>query len=750
MAKSSKIEDSNNTITENILQTEYSDVMQKSFIDYSMSVITSRAVPDIRDGLKPVQRRVLYAMNELGLGNDKPHRKSARIVGDAMGKYHPHGDSSIYETLVVMSQDFKKEMPLVDGHGNFGSIEGDGAAAMRYTEARLEKYTQDVCLADIDKNVVDFVPNFDETEKEPEVLPMRVPNILINGSEGIAVGMTTSIPPHNLGEVIDAVKAYISNPKITTEELMRYMSGPDFPTGGVVFNKDELLDIYEKGVGKIKLRGKIEFEPGKRKADKDKLVITEIPYTMIGAGIGKFISDVTMLIEEKKLPDVTDISNESSKEGIRIVLELKKDADIDKIKNILYKKTKLEDTFGVNMLVISDGKPEIFGLKDIFKNFLKFRFEVEARKYKTLLKKEQENREIKEGLITACDEIDLIIEILRNSKNLTAAKACLTKGIIDGINLKTIAAKKKAAKLHFTEKQAAAILDMRLYKLAGLEVAKLKKEYEECLKRISEYEDVLGNKSSMEKVIKKDFDRIKKEYAVERRTLTENGAAAQNVEETFIEREIVFVMNRFGYVKVIEKPVYEKNKEVIDAENQYVLICKNTEKICMFTDAGMLHQIKVADIPSGKCKDKGVPIDNISGYSCIEETPVFVTHSDIVSANKLLFATKNGMVKITSGVDLLGIKKTTYATKLQDNDKVVSVREIGAGDITKGSMAVILETENSKLIKFKMNEISESKKNSIGVIGIQLSDDDFVKKVYLTGDTAIPDITLSKRGKRGK
>ena len=336
-------------MAEQIMQTEYSELMQKSYIDYSMSVITARAVPDVRDGLKPVQRRVLYAMEQLGLNYDKPHRKSARIVGDTMGKYHPHGDSSIYDTLVVLEQDFKKGMALVDGHGNFGSIEGDGAAAMRYTEAKLKKFTQDVYLADLDKNVVDFMPNFDETEKEPVVLPVRVPNLLVNGSEGIAVGMTTNIPTHNLGEVIDAVKACMDNPDISTQELMQYIIGPDFPTGGLVVNKSELPDIYESGTGRIKLRGKVEFEQAAKKGDKDRLVITEIPYTMIGAGIAKFISDVVELIETKKTQDITDISNESSKEGIRIVLELKKNVDVDKLINMLYKKTKLEDTFGVNI-----------------------------------------------------------------------------------------------------------------------------------------------------------------------------------------------------------------------------------------------------------------------------------------------------------------------------------------------------------------------------------------------------------------
>ena len=352
---------------EQIISTEYADVMQKSYVDYAMSVITARALPDVRDGLKPVQRRVLYAMHELGLNYDKPHRKSARIVGDTMGKYHPHGDSSIYEALVVMEQDFKKGMALVDGHGNFGSIEGDGAAAMRYTEARLKKFTQEVYLKDLDKDIIPYISNFDETEKEPEVLPVRVPNLLINGADGIAVGMATSIPPHNLGEVIEAMEAYLYHPEITVEELMEYVKGPDFPTGGMVINKKDLLQIYETGVGKIKVRGKVEIERGKKKTDKDRIIITEIPYTLIGSNLSKFLSDVANLVETRKTTDIVDISNESSKDGLRIVIELKKNADAEKLVNLLYKKTKLEDTFGVNMLAIANGKPERLSLKDIIR-----------------------------------------------------------------------------------------------------------------------------------------------------------------------------------------------------------------------------------------------------------------------------------------------------------------------------------------------------------------------------------------------
>ncbi|MCI6858700.1 MAG: DNA topoisomerase, partial [Eubacterium sp.] len=476
-------------MSEQIIKTEFSEVMQKSYIDYAMSVICQRALPDVRDGLKPVQRRVLYAMEELGLTPEKPHRKSARIVGDTMGKYHPHGDSSIYEALVVMEQDFKKGMPLVDGHGNFGSIEGDGAAAMRYTEAKLQKFTQDVYLGDLDKNVVDFQPNFDETEKEPVVLPVRIPNLLVNGAEGIAVGMTTSIPPHNLAEVIDAVEAYMDKETIGTDELMEYIKGPDFPTGGIIVNQKELKNIYETGTGKLKLRGKVHFEPAKKRSQRDKLVITEIPYTMIGANISKFISDVVDLIEAKETTDVVDVSNESSKEGIRIVLELKKNADVDRLENVLYKKTRLEDTFGVNMLAIADGKPELLGLKDIIRLHTEFHYDILKRKYETLLAKELEQKEIKEGLIKACDIIDLIIEILRGSRNLKEAKACLMSGDTGEIRFKTQKSKKEASRLHFTAKQASAILEMRLYRLIGLEMEALQKEYEDILKKIEKYED---------------------------------------------------------------------------------------------------------------------------------------------------------------------------------------------------------------------------------------------------------------------
>ena len=552
-------------MAEKILTTEFSEEMQRSYLNYSMSVITARAIPDARDGLKPVQRRVLYDMGELRLGHDKPHRKSARIVGDTMGKYHPHGDSSIYETLVVLSQDFKKGMALVDGHGNFGSIEGDGAAAMRYTEARLRKFAEEVYLKDLDKTV-NFVSNYDESEKEPEVLPVRVPNLLINGSEGIAVGMSTSIPPHNLGEVIDLVKAFIDRPEMSAQEMMAYLPGPDFPTGGIIANKSGLAEIYETGVGKIKLRGKMEVELGRRRSDKDKLIISEIPYTMIGTGINKFLMDVAELVESRKLTDVVDISNQSSKEGIRIVLELRRDADVEKIKNILYKKTKLEDTFGVNMLAIAKGRPETLSLRGILKNYLDFQYENATRKYQALLDKELERKEIREGLIKACDVIDLIIAILRGAKNLKDAKVCLMNGDISNIKFRHPGFEEDAKALRFTEKQASAILEMRLYKLIGLEILALQKEYKECLKRIQEYQKILKDRAAMNQVILEDLDNIKKEFAQPRRTQIEDGKEAVYEEAPMEAQEVAFVMDRFGYCKILDKNTYERNRETVDGE----------------------------------------------------------------------------------------------------------------------------------------------------------------------------------------
>jgi len=712
-------------MAEKILRTEYSEEMQKSYLDYSMSVITARAIPDARDGLKPVQRRVLYDMSELHLDHDKPHRKSARIVGDTMGKYHPHGDSSIYETLVVLSQDFKKGMALVDGHGNFGSIEGDGAAAMRYTEARLKKFAEEVYLKDLDKTV-EFVSNYDETEKEPEVLPVRVPNLLINGAEGIAVGMSTSIPPHNLGEVIDMVKAYIDNRLLTVQDLMEYVPGPDFPTGGIIANKKDLLSIYETGMGKIKLRGKIEVELGRRKADRDKLVITEIPYTMIGAGINKFLVDVADLVESRKLPDVVDISNQSSKEGIRIVLELKKDADVNKIRNILYKKTKLEDTFGVNMLAIDDGRPETMNLKQILNTYIEFQYKNMTKKYNVLLNKELEKKEVQEGLIEACDVIDLIIAVLRGSKNMKDAKDCLMTGNTANIKFRMAGFEEDAKKLHFTERQATAILEMRLYKLIGLEILALQKAYKETLRKIREYRHILADHKNMDVVIKEDLDAIKAEFASPRKTLIEDSEEAVVEEVKEAAREVIFVMDRFGYCKTLEKAVYERNMETVGSENVHVLPVMTDDRICLFTDSGFLYQIKISEVPAGKAKDKGIPIENISKFDGTKERIVLCCSAAWMIGKKLLFATEQAMVKVVGTDEFFTANRAVVATKLAEDDKVASIREI------QGDCEVVLQSKEGMFLKFALGEIPELKKNTRGVRGMKLEKKDVLEKVYLT------------------
>ena len=722
---------------EQIIRTEYSELMQKSYIDYAMSVIIARALPDVRDGLKPVQRRTLYDMYELGIRYDKPYRKCARIVGDTMGKYHPHGDSSIYDALVVMAQDFKKGLPLVDGHGNFGSIEGDGAAAMRYTEARLQKITQEAYLADLDKDVVNFVPNFDETEKEPEVLPVKVPNLLLNGAEGIAVGMTTSIPPHNFGEVIDGVIAYMKDPDINTEQMMQYIPGPDFPTGGIVANKDELLAVYSTGMGKIKIRGKVEVEKGK--GGKDRLVITEIPYTMIGANIGKFLNDIYSLVETKKTSDIVDITNQSSKEGIRIVLELKKGADVENLKNLLYKKTKLEDTFGVNMLAVADGKPETMGIVPIIRHHVNFQYELATRKYQTLLAKELDKKEIQEGLIKATDVIDLIIEILRGSKNVKDARACLTDGITDNINFKSEQSKRDAAKLRFTERQTTAILEMRLQKLIGLELEALLKDHDETLKNIAKYEDILGSRAAMAKVIIKELESFKKEYAKPRKTVIDNLEEAVVEEKKIEEMDVVFLMDRFGYAKTVDVATYERNKEAANTENRYILTCKNTDKICIFTNKGQMHLLKVLDLPYGKFRDKGTPIDNLSNYNSSEENFVYITNLAAISRSQVLFGTKSAMLKVVDGSEFDVAKRTTAATKLNEGDELIFVQALALEE------TLVMQSEKDFFLRIDISSIPEKKKGAVGVRGMKLGAGDALTAIYLLN--AEDSLSIEVKGK---
>jgi len=723
-------------MAEKILRTEYSEEMQKSYLDYSMSVITARAIPDARDGLKPVQRRVLYDMSELRIFSDRPHRKSARIVGDTMGKYHPHGDSSIYETLVVLSQDFKKGMALIDGHGNFGSIEGDGAAAMRYTEAKLAKFTEEVYLKDLDKTV-DFISNYDETEKEPAVLPVRVPNLLINGAEGIAVGMSTSIPTHNLLEVCNTCIAYIKNRNIDTKGLLEILHGPDFPTGGIIANKKDLFDIYDTGNGKLKIRGKIEVELGRKKTDKDKLIISEIPYTMIGAGINKFLVDVANLVESKKLSDVVDISNQSDKNGTRIVLELKKDADIEKIKNILYKKTKLEDTFGVNMLAIVDGRPEILSLRDILKNYLDFQYEITTKKYNILLNKELEKKEIQEGLIKAVDVIDLIIAILRGSKNLTQAKKCLISGDTTGINFKVKAFEKDAKKLSFTEKQAQAILDMRLYKLIGLEIEALLKDNAVTLKNIEDYENILKDHKNMDKLFIKDLEKIKRDFALPRKTLIEDAKEAVYIEEPLASEEVIFVMDKFGYCKVYDRGTFDKNAQAVESENIYVFLVMNTDKVCIFSNTGVLYKIKVMDLPISKLRDKGTPIDNLTKFDSSTEEILLAVSEDSMRGNYILMLTKNGFIKKISCEEFKTNNKQVASTKLTNDDVLIAVKMISSGINTD----IFIISDAGYILRFNISEVNEFKKSTRGEKAMTLGYNEYIKELHLLNGTGFVNIS---------
>lgn len=726
-------------MAEQILTTEFSEEMQKSYLDYSMSVITSRAVPDIRDGLKPVQRRVLYDMNELHANHDRPTYKSARICGDTMGKYHPHGDSSIYDTLVVMAQDFKRMQPVVHGQGNFGSIEGDSAAAPRYTEAKLEKFTDDCMLADLD-TMVPFQPNYDETLREPVVLPARIPYFLLNGSEGIAVGMTTSTPSHNLGEIIDLILAYLRNPAMETADMMQYLKGPDFPTGGIIANKSELVDIYRSGTGRLKLRGRLQFEKKEGRSDRDKLVVTEIPYTMIGQGIMKFMQDVAQLVEDKILPEIIDISNQSDKNGIRIVLELKANADIERIQNILYKKTRLEDTFGVNMLAIHEGRPETMTLRGILKAYLKFQYEILTNKYQNLLEKELARKEIQDGLIKAVDLIDAIIALLRNSKSQADAKQALMNGEIAGIKFRERDREFMSTieTFHFTERQAQAILDMRLSKLIGLELIELKKQHAETLRNIKEYRGILGSRERMNEVLSEDLMMIKAAYAVPRRTVLEDGKEAVFNENEVQEISCYYIQDKFGYCKLMDEATYQRNQEAVESDNRFVLKCKNTDRVLLFTDKGNMHQIKCQDVPLGKFKDKGVPIDNISKYNANQEEIIYANVKSALAGKTLIFATRDAMVKLVETSEFETANKLVAATKLGEGDRLIEIREMAY------ETDIVFETHDGYFLRCSLSDIPLQKKNSKGVIGIRLGKCDTLEHFYLLGTEPV-EITYRKK-----
>jgi len=701
------------------VQLDFSEEMKTSFRDYALSVIISRAIPDIRDGLKPVQRRILYAMNELGLDPAKPHRKSARIVGDTMGKYHPHGDSSIYDALVHMAQDYSLNIPLVDGHGNFGSIDGDGAAAMRYTEARLSPGAMKM-LEGLERGIVPFMPNFDESEKEPTVLPAHIPNLLINGTTGIAVGMATNIPPHNPGEVLDGCIAAVDKPDITNKELMRYIKGPDFPTGGIIVNGEALKDIYETGEGKIRVRACTQTEKGEY--GRTNIVVTQIPYTVSGNKT-KLVESLSAMMRDKVFEEIYDVRDESSKEGIRIVIEVKKDRDPQNLLNGLFKKTPLEDTYSVNLLAVKEKQPIVFDLKGMIGEFVSFRKELTRLEYKDMLEKALEREEIVSGLLRATDIIDLIIEILRGSKNVKQAKDCLTKGDVTDIVFKSEKSRMQAFKLDFTMKQANAILAMPLSRLIGLEMMKLVDEQEKLKSDIAQYREVLNNESAMRKVIKDRLAVLKKELGYPRRTHIDNIEISDYVEEVKIE-ELVVLIDRFGYTKCVDTATYQKAAPDQLAEFVHKVNIKSDGVLCVFTDAGTMLRIKAEKIPRTRLKEKGTLVHNLCKIE--DEDALLYCSFEELFDGMLMFVTQSGAIKLTSGIEFDTGRLAMASTKLADGDKVASVTMVSATDVLDSSKRVFVATKKGMGAIFPLGEVPELKKTGRGVRSINLSAGDTV------------------------
>ena len=724
------------TTTEQLIQLDFAEEMKTSFRDYAVSVIVDRALPDVRDGLKPVQRRILYAMTELGLDPKKPHRKSARIVGDTMGKYHPHGDSSIYDALVHMSEDFSLSIPLIDGHGNFGSLDGDPAAAMRYTEARLSEGAMTM-LDHLEKGLVDFIPNFDNSEQEPTVLPAMLPNLLINGTTGIAVGMVTNIPPHNPGEIIDGAIAYIDNPEITLEELMEHIPGPDFPTGGQIVNSEALPAIYATGEGKLKVRAKSVIENGEY--GKKNIVITEIPYTSAGNKT-RLVESIVDLMRDKVFEEINDVRDESSKD-VRIVIEVKRDRDAENLLNGLYKKTGLEDTYSVNMLAVKDQQPIVFNLKTMLKEFLEFQEILYTKEYEHMLKKATDRLEIVGGLIRAVDVIDLIIEVLRGSTSVKQAKACLMSGDTTDIKFKSESSKRMAAEFDFTERQADAILAMPLSKLIGLEIIKLHEESDSLLKSIESYKKVLGSVKELHKVIKKQLQEFKKKFDQPRRTEITQAQAANYVIEEKIE-DIYVLIDKFGYTKSCDEAAVNRLGEEGLKDFPHTVRMKNTDKLCVFTAEGNMYQVKASAIPKGRPKDKGVLIHTLCKVG--KEDILMYAGFEELFESQLLFVTKSGYIKLVSGIEFDTNRSQVGTTKLDDGDLIVGLTKLSAMEVLSGDQKVILYTAGGLSLGFPLEEVPELKKVSRGVKAISLEKNDTVAYATSVGPY---DEYFSYRGK---
>ena len=695
-----------------ILPIEIAEEMKKSYIDYSMSVIVGRALPDVRDGLKPVHRRILYSMSELNLTPDKPYRKSARIVGDVLGKYHPHGDSAVYLAMVRMAQDFSTRGLLVDGHGNFGSVDGDSPAAMRYTEARMSKLALEL-LRDIDKETVDFVPNFDESLKEPAVLPSRYPNLLVNGSNGIAVGMATSIPPHNLGEVIDATVHLIDNEECSVDDLMKFVKGPDFPTSAIIMGKENIAEAYRTGRGKVKVRARAVIEELPK--GKQQIVVTEIPYQVNKA---KLVERIAELVKDKKVEGISDLRDESNRNGMRIVIELKRDVNANIVLNNLYKHSQMEETFSVIMLALVNGQPKVLNLKQILYHYVQHQKDVVTRRTKFELNKAEARAHILEGLRIALDNIDAVISLIRASKTTQEAKSGLME------------------KFGLTDIQAQAILDMRLQRLTGLERDKIEAEYEELIKKINRLKEILANERLLLNVIKEEMLIIKEKYADERRTEIRHAEGEIDMRDLIEDEEIAITLTHFGYIKRLPADTYKSQKRggrgisaLTTREEDFVkhLVSTTTHsKLLFFTNKGRVFRLNAYEIPEGKRQAKGTAIVNLLQLGPNEKIATLLAIDEKDDNKYLLLATKNGIVKKTDREEFKNINKAgLIAIGLREDDELIGVK------VTDGNKDVLLVTKEGMSIRFDENDIRPMGRSAMGVKGITLSNDDKVVSMSL-------------------
>lgn len=731
-------------VQEEIAEYVYEEEMKQSFMDYSMSVITDRALPDVRDGFKPVHRRILYAMRMMGVTPDKSYKKSARIVGDVLGKYHPHGDTSIYEAMVRLAQPFRVPVPLVDGQGNFGSMDGDPPAAMRYTEARLSEDAM-YMLQDLEKGVVEMKENFDGSELEPIVLPSMIPQLFINGVTGIAVGMNTDIPPHNSTEMIDAALYMMKKKTATLDELMQFVQAPDYPSGGIIINSEDMREMYETGKGKVVVRSKVTTEPGQY--GKTNIIIEEIPY-MHSGNKEKLINDIIdMAVNTKKLPEISDVRDESSN-TVRIVIEAKKGVDVEKLLHKLYRHTGLQDQTTYRFIALVEGRPEYVGLVDYLKHFIAFQKEVYTNRYKYLLPKAENKKELLEGLIGAIPVIDAIIEVVRGAKDVKSMKKCLTSGDVSGITFNMKKNEKIAMKFAFTPIQAQAILDMKLQKLGKLEMLQVETEHKAILKEIAFYESVLSDDKKLLKEIQKTLQEYKKKFPRPRKTLVTTKETKVFKEEVKVT-DVIVQIDKFNYVKALEGKADENDKTI-----RQTLNVKSDDKLVILTTDGMAVQLKIEDIPRAKAKDRGKPLQTLTAMKKTEAGLYVEALSQILSKT-ILIVTKSGMVKRVDGNEFKTNRSSILAHKLDDGDKVLIV----ASESEKEEL--ILISKENRVLRFKTDEIPMAKRNAKGVVGMKLKEGDEIasahtlsvvgKEIVVDGNKVnVSAIERSKRARTGK